>query len=233
MLLLAPDMPYRETQFENQHYYHIFNRGINSQTIFSDDRDYQRALELVQYYRFSSSKTRFSQLIRQPRELKLDSLDKLTKEGNCLVEVLAYCLMPSHFHLLLKQEQESGISKFLADFQNSYTRYFNTRHIKFGPILQGPFKAVLVENDNQLAHLSRYIHLNPYASEIVKSKNDLEQYPWSSFSEYIKETLNSICKPEEVLSHFKGRSDYQQFVIDHADEQLEIKRIEHLIIDLE
>ena len=129
MLLLALDMPYREIQFTNQCYYHIFNRGINSQSIFLDDRDYQRALELAQYYKYSSSKTRFSQLIRQPRELKLDNLAKLTKEENYLVEIIAYCLMPSHFHLLLRQEEENGISKFLADFQNS----FGNRKIKNQP----------------------------------------------------------------------------------------------------
>lgn len=231
VLLLALNMPYREFQFENQHHYHIFNRGINSQIIFSDDKEYQRALELISYYKFSSPKIKFSQLIRQPQEIKSNNLNRIITEAKCLVQVVAYCLMPSHFHLLLKQEQENGISKFLADFQNSYTRYFNTRNIKFGPILQGPFKAVLVETDNQLVHLSRYIHLNPYAAEIIKNRNDLEKYPWSSFPQYLYEVANSICNTQEVLSYFKDPSDYKQFVIDHADEQLEIKRIEHLIID--
>lgn len=231
VLLSALDMTYRDVEFENNHYYHIFNRGINSQTIFQDDNDYQRALELISYYKFSSSKIRFSQLIKQPKELKLKNYTRLTQEQKHLVEIIAYCLMPSHFHLLLKQQTENGISKFLADFQNSYTRYFNTRHIKFGPILQGQFKGVLVENDNQLVHLSRYIHLNPYAAEIIKDQNKLEEYPWSSFSDYLYMTTNSICSPDEVLFHFKDRLDYKQFVVEHADEQLEIKRIEHLIID--
>lgn len=97
--------------------------------------------------------------------------------------------------------------------------------------MQGLFKAVLVENDNQLIHLSRYIHLNPYAAEIVKDRNKLEDYPWSSFSEYLHKTTNSICSPGEVLLHFKDRLDYKQFVLERADEQLEIKRIEHLIIE--
>lgn len=233
MLLLNIEMPYRQISLENNLYYHIFNRGINRQTIFEVSSDYQRSIELMKYYSFASQKVRFSRMKHQADSLKKQLWISLLINNDKLIEIITFCLMPNHFHFLLKQVKDNGISKFMADFQNSYTRYFNTKNNKFGPILQGPFKAVIVENDSQLLHLSRYIHLNPYSSKVVGSIKELEQYPWSSLPEYLTGTNSPICESNIILSSFKNPSDYRHFIVEQADYQRELKMIEHLTLESE
>lgn len=153
------------------------------------------------------------------------------QEGKRLIEFVCFCFMSNHFHFLLKQSKDNGISKFMGQFENSYTRYFNTKYNKNGPILQGRFKAVMVEDDYQLLHLSRYIHLNPYSSFVVKNLADLESYPWSSLPEYLGKTEREICNKEIILSNFKTIEDYQQFVFDQADYQRNLEKIKHLLLE--
>lgn len=143
-----------------------------------------------------------------------------------LVDIICYCLMPNHFHLLLKQVAENGISKFISQISNSYTKFFNTKNKRIGPLLQGAFKAVLIENDEQLLHVSRYIHLNPVVSGIV---NTLEKYPWSSYQEY---KIGSIfCKTEEILSFFKTKTEYLEFLNDQIEYGKSLEFIKHNLLD--
>jgi len=136
--------------------------------------------------------------------------------------------MPNHFHFLLRQEKDKGITKFLANFSNSYTKYFNTRHKRVGPLLQGTFKSVWVETDEQLMHLSRYIHLNPLNSHIVK-EDQIDYYEWSSFPEYLKCNNQYIVDTDLILNHFKNKEDYRSFIHDYIGYQKDISKIEHLI----
>lgn len=158
-------------------------------------------------------------------------MDSLHKINDKLVDIICFCLMPNHFHLLLNQLKDNGISKFMANLQNSFTRYFNTKHERIGHLLQGQFKAVLIEDDNQLLHVSRYIHLNPYSSYVVKDLESLEQYLWSSFPEYLGKVAAEICNKEIILSQFKDKKDYKKFVFDQADYQRRLEEIKHLVIE--
>ena len=135
--------------------------------------------------------------------------------------------MPNHFHLLIKQSGDDGIQEFIRKVQNSYTKYFNIRYQRVGPLLQGPFKAVLVESDDQLLHLSRYIHLNPYVSELV---DNLELYPYSSYRSYINLSDDILCVSAEIV-RLLGNNDYKEFVQDHANYAVELEQIEHIVID--
>ncbi|OGH11746.1 MAG: hypothetical protein A2857_02780 [Candidatus Levybacteria bacterium RIFCSPHIGHO2_01_FULL_36_15] len=146
------------------------------------------------------------------------------------MDIIAYCFMNNHFHFLLKQLKDNGIVKFMAKFTNSYTKYFNTKYERVGPLFQGVFKAVHVEDDEQLLHLSRYIHLNPVTSYIIKSE-DLSSYKWSSYQGYLKIVENKMVNISEVGSFFKKPMDYEKFVLDQADYQKQTKFIEHLLID--
>ena len=119
----------------------------------------------------------------------------------------------------------------MSDFQNSYTRYFNTSHRGIGPLLQGQFKAVRIEDDKQLLHLSRYIHLNPYTSFIVRDLEDLFEYPWSSFPEYLSKIETGICNKEHILSQFSSSDAYKSFVLDQANYQRELGKIKHLSLE--
>lgn len=134
--------------------------------------------------------------------------------------------MPNHFHFLLKQIKDNGISHFVANFQNSYTRYFNVKWKKDGPLLLTQFKAVRIEDDNQLLHVSRYIHLNPYSSFVIKSIDNLIDYPWSSLKEYLSSA--NVVKSEEIINLIGSSKKYKKFLLDQADYQRTLDQIKHL-----
>ncbi len=136
--------------------------------------------------------------------------------------------MPNHFHLLVKQLEESGISNLIRKTIDSYTRYFNTKYERVGPLFQGPFKAVWVESTDQLVHLSRYIHLNPIVGDLV---DDLKEYKWSSYLNYIHLTKNELCNTEEILQLFPQTNSYKQFVLDRIDYAKKLEEIKHLTIE--
>jgi len=213
-------MPYRTTPLVTDQIYHVFNRGVAKLPIFTDRRNYNRFLETIYYYQFQGPKPQFSQLNR----FKDFNFEKNKK----IVEILCYCLMPNHYHFLLKQLQENGVSEFINKISNSYTKYFNIKHNRVGPLLQGQFKAVRIEYDEQLIHVSRYIHLNPIASFIVK---DLKEYHWSSYPAYIGLQTDKLCANEFILAMFKTKQKYEQFVLDHVEYSQSLERIKHLLID--
>jgi putative transposase len=212
-------MPYRNLIFENLGFYHVFNRGVNKQKIFNIKRDYQRFVQTLIYYQHAGPKPKFSNQNR----FKLKDFRSNAK----IVNLICYCLMPNHFHLLIQQTEENGVREFMGKMANSYTKYFNTKHNRVGPLFQGEFKAVLIESEEQLLHVSRYIHLNPYVSELT---NDLSLYPYSSYLEYINSLPDEICTKESILQFFQ-KSNYEQFVGDYEDYALRIKQISRLLID--
>jgi len=223
-------MPIRKTPFVNENIYHVFNRGVNRQPIFLTKRDYARAVELLKYYSAENPPLRYSKFLIQPnkeRERMLSELQTQQKRA----DIICFCLMPNHFHLLLKQNQENGLTSFVRNFQISYTRYFNVKRKRIGPLLQGQFKAVRIETDDQLLHVSRYIHLNPYSSYIVKHIEQLDVYPWSSYMEYTGVIETQICQKDLVFSNIKDTKEYKKFVSDQADYQRKIEQIKHLIIE--
>ncbi|PJE67259.1 hypothetical protein COU95_03460 [Candidatus Shapirobacteria bacterium CG10_big_fil_rev_8_21_14_0_10_40_9] len=224
-------MPGREIPLVTEEVYHIVNRGVASQPIFLNQKDYLRGLETIFYYQNQNIPLRYSFFLRLPVEQKTELLDNLKTKRKFLVEIIALCLMPNHVHLLLKQIQEKGISIFMSNFTNSYTRYFNTKRKRVGPLFQGKFKAVRVETDEQLIHLSRYIHLNPYSSYILKSLNELENYPYSSFPEYLDPKKSANFSKEIILNNFQSLTSYKKFVFDQADHQKRLQEIKHLILE--
>lgn len=214
-------MPGRITPLINGEYYHIFNRGSEKKNIYTKTRDYSRFQKTFYYYKFCGPKPKFSQFT------KTSLFKPLLNEK--MVEILCFCLMPNHFHFLVKQIKEKGISTFLSQLSNSYTKYFNLKYVRVGPLLQGAFKAVRIESEEQLIHASRYIHLNPVAAGIVKLP---EEYPWSSYLEYIQKAP-FFCSIKEVMDFFKTPKNYQKFVEDQIDYASKLELIKHQLLDLE
>lgn len=223
-------MPGRDIQLVNEQIYHVFNRGVNSQRIFNCDKDYSQFLDRIKYYRNNSLSIRYSHLNDLPLAIRSDLLNKLSAKRDFLVEIIAYCLMPNHFHFILRQLINDGISKYLSNLTNSYTRYYNIKHKRVGPIFQGKFKAVRVATDEQLLHLSRYLHLNPYSAGIMDSFEELLKYPFSSLPEYIS-YQKGISNVGIVLEQFGDQTAYKKFVHDHADYQRSIQLIKKQIIE--
>lgn len=213
-------MPSRVFPFVNDNFYHVYNRGIEKRRIFIDKRDQHRFIKTMLYYQLIGPKPKLSNFKRS----KIFSPDFDKK----IVNIVCYCLMPNHFHFLLKQLKDGGITEFISKLSNSYTKYFNTRHSRIGPLFQGEFKAVLVESDEQLVHLSRYIHLNPLVSLLVK---DLGKYEWSSYKEYINPVEKSLTAKEEVLSFFASPKEYEKFIADQADYGAQLEFIKHHLLE--
>jgi len=222
-------MPGRLTPLVNGQAYHIFNRGIDRRPTFTNKRECQRAIEAINLYQFSNPPLKLSKFLKLADEERNDIVKTLIATEK-LIEVLSYCLMPNHFHFLLLQKKEGGIAKFLSNFQNSYTRYFNTRHERDGSLFLDQFKAVRIETEEQLVHVSRYIHLNPHTGFVVKTLEELESYPWSSFSYYIIEK-SPYVDSNMILSRFGKAEEYKQFVFDQADYARKLKEVEHLILE--
>lgn len=223
-------MPDLRVPLVTREFYHVFNRGVARLPIFLSKQDYQQAVLTLLYYSCSNPPMKLSRF----KELSiLDRQEILTIIQNSVkkVEIVCYVLMPNHFHLLLRQVEDNGISTFISNFTNSYTRYFNTRHERVGPLLQGLFKAVHIESDEQLIHLSRYIHLNPITSFIIK-ESEIFDYPWSSLPSFINQQT-SFISPTPVLEKFSTIDSYKDFLLDHIHLHYakELKKINHLILE--
>ena len=222
-------MPYRITPLVNNEYYHIYNRGVASQPVYLIKNDYERFISCLNFYLYVNFPFKLSTLLQLTQEERGKVLSGLADTKVRFVELIAFCLMPNHFHLLIRQETEGGISKFLKLITDSYTRYFNIRHDRVGPLFQGAFKAVHVGSNEQLLHLSRYIHLNPLVSFVVREEKFLD-YAWSSFRHYIK-TDHGPINPDIVLNQFRTSKDYIKFVLDQEDYAKKLERIKHLALE--
>jgi|SRR3989344_5276178 len=221
----------RDTPLVTGEYYHVFNRGVARQPTFLDNHDYKQAILSLSYYQFVNPPTKLSRYKSLPKAEKDSLLEKLNTSGPKWIQIISFVFMPNHFHFLLKQNSDNGISKFVGQFSNSYTRYFNIRHSRPGSLFQGPFKAVHVESEEQLLHLSRYLHLNPYVSSVVK-KDKLAAYPWSSYPDYLQ-GKSRLIDMAPIMHRFKSPTDYQSFVSNHADYARELEIIKHLTMDLD
>lgn len=213
-------MPYRSIAFTNSNFYHIFNRGVEKRKIFSSNEDYERFLEAMYYYQFDGPKPKLS----IHKRFRLVEFYKNPK----IVDIICYCLMPNHFHLLIKQLRDKGTQDFIRKLLNSYTKYFNTKYDRDGHLFQGAFKAVTVDTDNQLLHLSRYIHLNPLVSKIT---NTLETYKYSSYPFYIGFGNNKLSTEKPLMSFFNSAKEYRKFVEDQRDYGTELEQVKHLLIE--
>ncbi|MBI2330135.1 transposase [Candidatus Daviesbacteria bacterium] len=215
-------MPSRIFPFVNGQFYHIYNRGVEKRTIFEKQWDYSRLIKTIRYYQLLGPKPKLSKFVAGS-VFKPDINKKI-------VDIICYCLMPNHFHFLIKQLEDGGITEFISKLSNSYTKYYNVKYNRVGPLLQGEFKAVLIESDEQLIHVSRYIHLNPIASFLIK---DLNEYRWSSYKEYIENNTNGICNKEDILNFFKSPKEYEKFVLDQVDYAQRLEIIKHQLMDIE
>lgn len=224
-------MPGRKVPLISGQVYHVVNRGVASQPIFISEWNYKRALETILYYQNVDIPLKYSFYKRLQKERKREYLNQISRNKNYSVDIISYCLMPNHIHILLKQLKDGGISSFMSNFSNSYTRYFNTKNKREGHLFQGKFKAVRISTDEQLLHITRYIHLNPYTSYIVKCLEVLESYAYSSLPEYLDSKLRGVCNKNLVLGHFRSRDYYKKFIYDQADYQRKLDRIKHLILE--
>ncbi|OGN04523.1 MAG: hypothetical protein A3B99_01055 [Candidatus Yanofskybacteria bacterium RIFCSPHIGHO2_02_FULL_44_12b] len=210
--------------FLNNQIYHIYNRGVEKRTIFMDDRDYFRFLHDL--YEFNDSNptppSNIRLKTRTPSQCLEVSPPNIEKRRSRMVDILAFCLMPNHFHLLVRQGPDHGITRFMQKVGTGYTMYFNQRNERVGPLFQGKFKSILVQENRYLRHLYNYIHLNPLdllapswrenqVKDTSRALSFLNNYRWSSYLDYIgNKNFPSILDKVLALEIFGNERSYSK-----------------------
>ncbi len=215
-------MSIRKVPLVNGEFYHIFTRSISGFRIFNSNYDFLRMLETIIYYTNENPPLKFSKYYSQ--KYKKEIFSRLG--GKKIVRIIAYCLMPTHLHLILQQLEENGISNFMEKVLKSYSKYFNKKYKRKGPLWETRFKNVHVDTDEQLLHLTRYIHLNPVTALLVKKPED---WNFSSYKEYLGGSPRKICEFEEFIPIEKN--EYKLFVEERIDYQKELAKIKHLLLE--
>ena len=235
----------RKSVFANNYVYHVYNRGVDKRKIFLKKCDYLRFIhnlfEFNDIQPVTPTNVRFS--LRTPATATLECLEvqplniKPSQPRKILVEILAFCLMPNHYHLLLRQKRDNGIVKFMQKLGTGYTMYFNQKEKRVGSLFQGRFKAISLQHEPHLIYLPHYIHLNPldlmqatWREEKVTSVNKalqfLKEYRWSSFPDYIgNKNFPSITQRKFLTDIIGDSKKYQasikQWILDKQLEDIE------------
>lgn len=205
-------------------YYHVYNRGASKQKIFKGRKDHNVFLSYLKAYLSAPQKpSKFAKTFTVKNGI-FKGIPRLPKNYHSQIDLVAYCLMPNHFHLLLKQNNLYSMKEFLHSLSIRYSMYFNKRHDRLGPLFQGRYKAKLITKDNYLLHLSRYIHLNPrgHANNLISA--------YSSFADYVGLRNTSWVKPDVIMKFFKHStipelkkvSSYKDFVEKSKKDSAEI-----------
>lgn len=221
----------RKDALETGEIYHVMNKSIAGFRIFNTQKDYLRMKRMLQYFQVRESLPKFSQFF----ELKItkdkgfeDAFLEMTAKSKRHNQLIAYCLMPTHVHFVVKQLSKDGVSRHMANLLNSYARYFNIRHDRRGPLWVGRFKSVRVKTDEQLLHLTRYLHLNPTTADLVKKP---ENWQWNSYMEYVRPQKDQylLCQFSELLNIIPKQ--YKNFVNDHIGYQRDLAKIKKVVLE--
>lgn len=188
----------RKLKFQTGEYYHVYNRGVDKRTIFLDKWDYERFLTSIKEFNLEPAGG-----IHAINHLDPEGLT-LRPSGSKLTEIVSYNFLPNHFHFILKQNEENGVSNFIGRVQNGYTKYFNNKYNRTGSLLQGPFKAIHIQKDSYLLWLASYVNGN---AEIHKVK-EADKWPWSSYNEYIN-NVPGICNKKPILDQFQDINEFK------------------------
>jgi len=191
----------RKVPFVNGEYYHVYNRGVEKRAIFSDQYDVRR---------FLCSMEEFNTIhpIGSIYQNSFHKLRRPTSKQGKLVEFIAYCLNPNHYHFILMQVADGGISEFMKRLNGGYTKYFNDRNDRSGVLFQGRFKSVHVDTNDYLLQLSAYVNLNNHVHQLSGPASKLVR---SSWGEYMDEMQKSFCEKGIILNQFKNISEYKAF----------------------
>lgn len=203
--------------------YHVFNRSIANFKIFNDLNNCQRFIQALGYYNNPNSMTKLSDFLERNRDY---NPNLLIFEKNNQAKFISHHIMPDHYHLLIRILKDSSFSKYIGDVENSFTKFFNRKFERRGPLWESRFKAVKIKTNEQLLHVSRYIHLNSTTAGLVDRPED---WIFSSYKKII--TDPKILK--EVLTEISisDKSLYKKFVEDRIDYQRKLKLIKNIILE--
>jgi putative transposase len=230
----------KKPQLENNEIYHILNRGVEQRNIFLNDKDYLRFIHDL--YEFNdeapAENIYYKSISLESYEVK----PRKIRERKSIVEILAFCLMPNHYHLLLKQKKDNGISKFMQKLGTGYTMSFNKKYKRKGTLFQNTYKAILIDKQNHFYNLPYYIHLNPLdikfpewrerkLKDYNKALEYLNNYRWSSHLDYCgNKNFPSVTNREFLLDVFNREDKYKQS-IEKWLKDMNVSNIRELILE--
>jgi putative transposase len=238
-------MPYRKEQFANDEIYHIILRGLDDKLIFKDINDYYRGIFSI--YEFNNAnrieiRKRREQI--KNRKKKVGGVpDSAIDERDKLVDVLCFCFMPNHVHLLLKQKRDGGIVKFMNKIGSGYAGYFNRKYERKGYVFQNRFRSVPIKDDNQLRVIFNYIHVNPisliepgWKEKGIRNLDEvisfLEDYKWSSYSDYIGEkNFPSVTERDFLSEILNGVVGCREAIEDWVKYKEEMIRVQNILLE--
>jgi putative transposase len=226
----------RKTPFANEEHYHIYNRGASKQKIFLDMRDFERFLL---YFKLMNDEQdglviRWREFHKNNPKISVDDfLRSHLRKRKPLVKIIAYCINPNHYHLILGQEKENGITDFMRKLGTGYTMYFNKKYKHSGVIFQGRFKSVYIDDNDYLLYLSAYVNKNYFIHNSGKG-NNIRSWRYCSLDEYShsEKKKGELCEKEIVLGQFSNAGEYLIFAKNNALYMKEKKELEKYIIEI-
>jgi putative transposase len=205
----------RKVPFQNNQIHHIFSKSISHFQIFNSPADYDRFFHLMRYYKYENLPPFSNVFSDKSGNDLLEKILRQTNKNDARISILAYCLMPTHFHMIVRQEKDSGIEFFARNVCNGYSHYFNRKYNRKGPLWQNRFGNTLV-GICDLLETTRYLHLNPTTAYLTDHPSF---WKYSSFHEYTKNQheLPSICSMNDTI--FMSTKAYEHFVVSFIEEQ--------------
>jgi len=215
-------MSIRRQPFVNGEMYHVYNRGVDKRDIFLDKNDTYRFIESVKEFNQMNGVNSLANLRKTKQTLQIEALPLSgVKSKEPLVEIIGYCFNPNHFHFILRQVSDNGISKFMHKLQGGYSYYFNIKNTRSGSLFQGKFKSQVIIGEDYFNKLIGYVNKNHLIHSIPENKNDLV---FSGDYEYENNKFNIISEKEakNILEIFGGVNKFKK----HCDEIVSIIREE-------
>lgn len=221
----------RKVSFVPGEYYHIYNRTILNTPYFRNNKNSSRLSQSFLLANSTKSSDAF-QFLRNNKEATIEQALKISRQGEKLVDVLCYSIMPDHYHLLLKELIDNGISSFIRKCNISIAKYVNIKDERKGSLFDSRFNAKHIDKNEYLLHLSLYIHLNPLDILSGKEwrinklrdwfliKKKLLEYPWSSLKSFLSDDYcdEIISGTEIILSQFNNKKEYESFLQDWSED---------------
>ncbi|MCX6731956.1 MAG: transposase [Candidatus Roizmanbacteria bacterium] len=207
--------------FSTGEIFHICNKSISNYDIFRNEKLLNRFLLTINYYNNIELKISLSRALRT--KLYLPNIFFRANEN--IIYILAFCIMPDHYHLLVKINNQYTFSKYINNLESRYTRYYNKLNHRKGPLWQSRFRAAHISSNRTLLHVHRYIHLNPTTARIVEKPED---WKWSSYDSYIHD--KKVLQLNREIS-IKSTFEYKKFVEKNIDYQRAIKNIRNKLLD--
>jgi REP element-mobilizing transposase RayT len=217
----------RNIDFAVGEHYHIFNRGVDKRDIFSDRYDLERFFESMAAF---NSIEPIGSIYENSRNQ--DKFGNSVPKKQKLVNFICYCLNPNHYHFILKPLVENGVAKFMHKLGLGYTNYFNEKYKRSGSLFQGKYKAIHIDSNDYLLHLSAYVNLNNKIHQFGNRVPKLLQSSWKEYSEDgTGDNAEDFCKKDIILGQFGDKKEYVEFATEAAIFAKENKDMEKLLLE--